>query len=129
MHFVPTPLLGAYLIELDKREDERGFFARFFCEREFGEAGLEARFVQINNSLSRDRGTLRGMSPMTSSGARQQKQDKARRAIGHAGPGSGRMPQGRGFTSKARGSANMRPRTSRRTRPWRSSSLALSATA
>jgi len=61
MHFVPTPLLGAYLIELDKREDERGFFARFFCEREFGEAGLEARFVQINNSLSRDRGTLRGM--------------------------------------------------------------------
>jgi dTDP-4-dehydrorhamnose 3,5-epimerase len=61
MHFVSTPLPGAYLIELDKREDERGFFARFFCEREFGEAGLEARFVQINNSLSRDRATLRGM--------------------------------------------------------------------
>jgi dTDP-4-dehydrorhamnose 3,5-epimerase len=61
MRFVPIPLAGAYLIELDKREDERGFFARFFCEREFGEAGLETRFVQINNSLSRDRGTLRGM--------------------------------------------------------------------
>ena len=58
MRFVPTPLAGAYLIELDKREDERGFFARFFCEREFGEAGLETHFVQINNSLSRDRGTL-----------------------------------------------------------------------
>jgi dTDP-4-dehydrorhamnose 3,5-epimerase len=61
MRFTPTPLAGSYLIDLDKREDERGFFARFFCEREFGEAGLETRFVQINNSLSRDRGTLRGM--------------------------------------------------------------------
>jgi dTDP-4-dehydrorhamnose 3,5-epimerase len=61
MRFVSTPLAGAYLIELEKREDERGFFARFFCEREFAEIGLETRFVQINNSLSRDRGTLRGM--------------------------------------------------------------------
>jgi dTDP-4-dehydrorhamnose 3,5-epimerase len=61
MQFLPTRLDGAYLIELDKREDERGFFARLFCEREFAEAGLETRFVQINNSLSRDRGTLRGM--------------------------------------------------------------------
>ena len=61
MRFVPTPLAGAAVIELDKREDERGFFARVFCEREFAEAGLDTRFVQINNSLSKDRGTLRGM--------------------------------------------------------------------
>jgi len=61
MRFIPAPLAGAYTIELDARADERGFFARFFCEREFGEAGLESRFVQINNSLSNDRGTLRGM--------------------------------------------------------------------
>lgn len=61
MKFVPIPLAGAYVIELEKREDERGFFARFFCEREFAEVGLETRFVQINNSLSRDKGTLRGM--------------------------------------------------------------------
>src|SRR6266478_5126678 len=61
MHFVPTRLRGAFVIELDKREDERGFFARFFCEREFAAAGLETRFVQINNSLSKDEGTLRGM--------------------------------------------------------------------
>lgn len=61
MKFVETPLSGAYTIELEKREDERGFFARFYCEREFGEQGLETRFVQINNSLSRDVGTLRGM--------------------------------------------------------------------
>jgi dTDP-4-dehydrorhamnose 3,5-epimerase len=59
--FVETPLAGAYLIELEKREDERGFFARFFCEREFGAHGLETRFVQMNNSLSNDRGTLRGL--------------------------------------------------------------------
>jgi dTDP-4-dehydrorhamnose 3,5-epimerase len=61
VRFVPTPLDGAFLIELDKRGDERGFFARLFCEREFAEAGLENRFVQINNSLSRDPLTLRGM--------------------------------------------------------------------
>jgi dTDP-4-dehydrorhamnose 3,5-epimerase len=61
MNFVPTPLPGAFVIELDKREDERGFFARVFCEREFAATGLEHRFVQINNSLSKDRGTLRGM--------------------------------------------------------------------
>jgi dTDP-4-dehydrorhamnose 3,5-epimerase len=61
MRFVPTPLPGAFVIELEKREDERGFFARFFCEREFEAAGLDTRFVQINNSLSKDKGTLRGM--------------------------------------------------------------------
>ena len=52
MRFVPTPLAGAVVIELDKREDERGFFARVFCEREFTDAGLDTRFVQINNSLT-----------------------------------------------------------------------------
>lgn len=61
MRFLPTPLDGAYLIELDKRGDHRGFFARFFCEREFAEAGLETRFPQVNNSLTAAAGTLRGM--------------------------------------------------------------------
>jgi dTDP-4-dehydrorhamnose 3,5-epimerase len=61
MRFVPSPLPDAFLIELEKREDQRGFFARLFCEREFSAAGLESRFVQINNSLSRDPCTLRGM--------------------------------------------------------------------
>jgi dTDP-4-dehydrorhamnose 3,5-epimerase len=56
-----TPLLGAHLIELERRGDNRGFFARLFCEREFGNAGLETRFVQINNSLSAKKGTLRGL--------------------------------------------------------------------
>ena len=49
------------MIELEKRGDYRGFFARFFCEREFAEAGLETRFVQVNNSLTAASGTLRGM--------------------------------------------------------------------
>ena len=61
MRFVPTPLAGAVVIEQDKREDERGFFARVFCEREFAKADLDTRYVQINNSLSKDKGTLRGM--------------------------------------------------------------------
>jgi dTDP-4-dehydrorhamnose 3,5-epimerase len=61
MIFTETPLAGAYLIDLEKRGDERGFFARAFCEREFASHGLVTHFVQINNSLSAQQGTLRGM--------------------------------------------------------------------
>jgi dTDP-4-dehydrorhamnose 3,5-epimerase len=61
MNFHPTPLSGAYLIELERRGDDRGFFARLFCEKEFAAAGLESRFVQANNALSQTKGTLRGM--------------------------------------------------------------------
>jgi dTDP-4-dehydrorhamnose 3,5-epimerase len=61
MLFNPTPLKDAFTIELEKRGDDRGFFARFFCVDEFGRQGLETRFVQVNNSLSTRRGTLRGM--------------------------------------------------------------------
>jgi dTDP-4-dehydrorhamnose 3,5-epimerase len=59
--FTETPLAGAFLIDLEKRGDERGFFARAFCENEFAQHGLATRFVQANNSLSRAKGTLRGM--------------------------------------------------------------------
>ena len=61
MKFNPTPLRGAYTIELEKRGDERGFFARVFCENEFGKAKLNSKFVQVNDTLSEKRGTLRGM--------------------------------------------------------------------
>ena len=61
MIFQETALSGAYLIDLEKRGDERGFFARVFCEREFAAHSLITHFVQANNSLSADRGTLRGM--------------------------------------------------------------------
>ena len=61
MQFVPTPLSGAYLIDLEKRGDDRGFFARAFCEQEFAAQQLVSRFVQVNNSLSAFKGTLRGM--------------------------------------------------------------------
>ena len=61
IRFHPTPVEGAYVIALERRGDDRGFFARLFCEQEFGAVGLETRFVQINNSLSARRGTLRGM--------------------------------------------------------------------
>jgi dTDP-4-dehydrorhamnose 3,5-epimerase len=59
--FTPTPLAGAYLVELDRREDERGFFARSFCQREFAEHGLNPRIAQCNVSFNAKRGTLRGM--------------------------------------------------------------------
>ena len=61
MKFIETPLKGAYIIELDKRGDERGFFARTFCKKEFVDVGLNNEIAQINNSLSADKGTLRGM--------------------------------------------------------------------
>lgn len=61
MIFTETPLVDAYLIELERRGDDRGFFARAFCAREFAGQGLVTGFVQANLSLSRDPGTLRGM--------------------------------------------------------------------
>jgi dTDP-4-dehydrorhamnose 3,5-epimerase len=61
MKFHPTPLSGAFTIELDKRGDDRGFFARLFCDQEFGAAGIPTAISQINNALSSRAGTLRGM--------------------------------------------------------------------
>lgn len=61
MIFTATPLPGAHLIDLEKREDPRGFFARTWCEREFAARGLVTHFVQHNVSRSRSAGTLRGM--------------------------------------------------------------------
>ena len=61
MIFHKTPVQDARVIELEKRGDDRGFFARFFCEQEFAKDGLETRFVQANNSLSAKKGTLRGL--------------------------------------------------------------------
>src|SRR4051794_32702150 len=61
MIFTKTPLAGAYLIDMEQRGDERGFFARAFCEREFAAHGLSNRIVQANNSPSARKGTRRGM--------------------------------------------------------------------
>lgn len=61
MQFTETTLADAMVIDLDKRGDVRGFFARVFCEAEFAAHGLETRFVQANHSRSAHRGTLRGM--------------------------------------------------------------------
>jgi dTDP-4-dehydrorhamnose 3,5-epimerase len=56
-----TPPEGAYLIELRKRDDDQGFFARLLCEKEFGAAGLETRFVQTSNSMAGTKCTRRGL--------------------------------------------------------------------
>lgn len=61
MIFTPTTLAGAFLIEPERIADERGFFARSWCRREFAEHGLESRLEQCNISFNRLRGTLRGM--------------------------------------------------------------------
>jgi dTDP-4-dehydrorhamnose 3,5-epimerase len=61
MRFLDTGLAGSYVIELEKSEDERGFFARSFCEKEFAENGLCSSFVQCNVSFNSHKNTLRGM--------------------------------------------------------------------
>jgi dTDP-4-dehydrorhamnose 3,5-epimerase len=61
MRFVETGLSGAYLVELEPREDDRGFNARTWCEREFRDHGLTTRLAQANMIFNRTRGTLRGM--------------------------------------------------------------------
>ena len=61
MIFVPTALPGAYIVEMERREDDRGFFARTWCRREFAQMGLNSELVQSNVSYSQRRGTLRGM--------------------------------------------------------------------
>lgn len=61
MIFRETKLHGAFLIEPERLEDDRGFFARTFCQREFAEHGLNGRFVQCNVSFNKKKGTLRGM--------------------------------------------------------------------
>lgn len=61
MQFDQTTLPGAHLIRPDPAHDERGFFARSFCVREFAEHGLETTFVQHSTSYNIKRGTLRGM--------------------------------------------------------------------
>ena len=61
MKFTPTELAGATVIDLERREDARGWFARVYCEREFAQAGLPVRVAQTNMSLTRRKGTVRGM--------------------------------------------------------------------
>ncbi len=61
MKFVETPIRGADLIHLEQRADDRGWFARFFCQQEFEQHGLCARVAQINNSFNKYKHTLRGL--------------------------------------------------------------------
>jgi dTDP-4-dehydrorhamnose 3,5-epimerase len=61
MIFHETSLAGAYLVEPERRVDERGFFARSWCQREFAERGLNSKLVQCNISFNTERRTLRGL--------------------------------------------------------------------
>ena len=61
MIFTETNLKGAHVIDIEKREDERGFFARSWCRREFEAHGLNPNLAQCNISFNHHNGTLRGM--------------------------------------------------------------------
>lgn len=61
MIFEPAPVNGAWILDLERREDDRGFFARAWCRKEFEAHGLVSSFVQTNVSLSRSKGTIRGL--------------------------------------------------------------------
>lgn len=61
MIFTETRLRGAFILDLERRGDDRGFFARTFCQREFAEHGLKYEVAQANLAYNRRRGTLRGL--------------------------------------------------------------------
>ena len=61
MIFTETKIPGAFVVDLEPRSDERGFFARAWCADEFGAHGLQTRLVQANLSFNDHAGTLRGM--------------------------------------------------------------------
>lgn len=61
MIFNPTPLRGAFVVDIERRADGRGFFARSFCQDEFRKHGLNPFVAQCNISFNDKRGTLRGM--------------------------------------------------------------------
>lgn len=61
MIFTPTKLAGAFIIDLKKIEDDRGFFSRTFCINEFKDQGIDIEIRQANTNLSTKKGTIRGM--------------------------------------------------------------------
>jgi len=61
MRFIETELKGAFIVEPELLKDERGFFARTWCKKEFEQHGLLPDLVQCNISFNRHEGTLRGM--------------------------------------------------------------------
>lgn len=61
MIFQKIPMKGAFIIEMKPMRDERGFFARSFCQKEFEEQGINPRLVQANVSYNNNKGTLRGI--------------------------------------------------------------------
>ena len=61
MKFTETELPGAWFVDVEPHSDERGFFARTWCRREFEEHGIDSDFVQASVSYNRVAGTLRGM--------------------------------------------------------------------
>ncbi len=61
MKFIETPLAGAYVIELEPFMDERGLFVRTFCQNELSKIGFDRQIVQINHSMTRQKGAIRGL--------------------------------------------------------------------
>lgn len=61
MKFIKTNIKGVYVITLELRKDNRGSFTRNFCKKEFAEIGININIVQINRSLTKEKGTIRGL--------------------------------------------------------------------
>ena len=61
MKFLSTPLQGSYIIDLEPFSDDRGWFSRFFCKKEFDQIGHYKEWVQLNHSVTYHKGNIRGM--------------------------------------------------------------------
>lgn len=65
MKFQETPIPGGYLVSMQRHADNRGFFARAFCDKELADQGIPSRFVQSNFSRTKQQGTIRGLHMQT----------------------------------------------------------------
>lgn len=61
MRFIPCSVDGVHLLEIERREDDRGYFGRLWCEQELRDRGLDPRLAQVNVQMSPRAGTLRGL--------------------------------------------------------------------
>ena len=124
--FTETKLKGAFIIDIERREDDRGFFARAFCQNEFADHGLKPVIAQANIAFNKRKGTLRGMhfqyppAGRDQAGARHPRRDPRhhrRPAAGEPDLSPARRGRADAPTTTARSTCRSGSRTA--TRRWR----------
>ena len=104
MIFTEAPLKGAYVIDPELHTDDRGFFARTFCQREFAAHGLRSSIAQVSIAANRLKGTLRGMHFQVAPAAEAKKRSSWRATQSRAGKKTSlRLPSASVYQTLLRG--------------------------